>query len=154
MVLPIPPPASSSIPRVATLYSKVLQQPSPQLYATLESLGLWQYVEGLVAYGFDTWESILDIHEDDFESLQFKLGHRRKLQRRIADWLSEHDCNLPLSPQISRDSRKRKREGCTRRSTPKHISYFNGISHDEVVKLHQAKQATMEFVEGLPIQAK
>jgi hypothetical protein len=34
--------------------------------------------------GFDTWETILDITESDFDALGVKLGHRRKLQRKIA----------------------------------------------------------------------
>ncbi|KAF2785589.1 hypothetical protein K505DRAFT_369017 [Melanomma pulvis-pyrius CBS 109.77] len=51
----------------------------------LERLGLSQYLEALVAEGFDTWETVLDITESDLNSLNFKLGHRRKLQRSIAE---------------------------------------------------------------------
>jgi len=57
---------------------------SPQLCAVLQSLALNEYLGPLVAYGICSWNSLLDIQEDDFEALKFKLGHRRKLQREIA----------------------------------------------------------------------
>jgi len=49
----------------------------------LERVGLSQYLEILVAEGFDSWETVLDITESDLNALNFKLGHRRKLQRAI-----------------------------------------------------------------------
>jgi len=48
-------------------------------------LGLSQYLNTFVDQGFDTWETILDITESDLDVLGVKLGHRRKLQRRIAN---------------------------------------------------------------------
>ncbi|KAK3185322.1 hypothetical protein K4F52_005824 [Lecanicillium sp. MT-2017a] len=48
-------------------------------------LGLSQYLDSFVDQGFDTWETILDIQESDLDALGVKLGHRRKLQRRIAN---------------------------------------------------------------------
>ncbi|KAF2259831.1 hypothetical protein CC78DRAFT_585511 [Lojkania enalia] len=51
----------------------------------MERLGLSQYLERFVAEGFDTWETVLDITESDLNSLNVKLGHRRKLQRAIAE---------------------------------------------------------------------
>ncbi|KFY67386.1 hypothetical protein V496_01577 [Pseudogymnoascus sp. VKM F-4515 (FW-2607)] len=42
------------------------------------------YLGSFLEQGFDTWDSILDITEPDFDVLGVKLGHRRKLQRRIA----------------------------------------------------------------------
>ncbi|KAJ4301238.1 hypothetical protein N0V90_003329 [Kalmusia sp. IMI 367209] len=51
----------------------------------LARLGLSQYLEALVSEGFDTWEIVLDITESDLGSLGVKLGHRRKLQRAIAE---------------------------------------------------------------------
>ncbi|KIW01710.1 uncharacterized protein PV09_06887 [Verruconis gallopava] len=51
----------------------------------LERLGLSEYVERLAMEGFDTWETVLDITESDLNTLGFKLGHRRKLQRAIAE---------------------------------------------------------------------
>ncbi|KAL0257890.1 hypothetical protein SLS55_007058 [Diplodia seriata] len=51
----------------------------------LEQLGLSQYLEVFVTEGFDTWETVLDIRESDLDSLNVKLGHRRKLQRAIAE---------------------------------------------------------------------
>ncbi|OCL08955.1 hypothetical protein AOQ84DRAFT_31351 [Glonium stellatum] len=51
----------------------------------LERLGLSQYLEVFVAEGFDSWETVLDITESDLNHLNVKLGHRRKLQRAIAE---------------------------------------------------------------------
>ncbi|KAF2440972.1 hypothetical protein P171DRAFT_488550 [Karstenula rhodostoma CBS 690.94] len=51
----------------------------------LSRLGLSQYLEAFVSEGFDTWETVLDITESDLGSLSVKLGHRRKLQRAIAE---------------------------------------------------------------------
>ncbi|KAI1457388.1 hypothetical protein F4805DRAFT_475087 [Annulohypoxylon moriforme] len=49
-------------------------------------LGISQYLEAFVDQGFDSWETILDITESDLDALGVKLGHRRKLQRRIANY--------------------------------------------------------------------
>ncbi|KAL8637048.1 MAG: hypothetical protein Q9228_005639, partial [Teloschistes exilis] len=54
------------------------------LRAFLSSVGLGQYHQRLVEAGFDQWETILDITEDDLEHLGVKRGHRRQLQREIA----------------------------------------------------------------------
>ncbi|KAG5931027.1 hypothetical protein E4U60_006563 [Claviceps pazoutovae] len=51
----------------------------------LEDLGLSQYHDAFVNQGFDAWDIILDIQESDLDALGVKLGHRRKLQRRIAN---------------------------------------------------------------------
>jgi hypothetical protein len=48
-------------------------------------LGISQYLQDFLDQGFDTWGTILDITESDFDALGVKLGHRRKLQRRIAN---------------------------------------------------------------------
>ncbi|KAJ6446244.1 High mobility group, superfamily [Purpureocillium lavendulum] len=48
-------------------------------------LGLSRYLDAFVDQGFDTWDTILDIQESDLDALGVKLGHRRKLQRRIAN---------------------------------------------------------------------
>ncbi|KKY29011.1 putative hmg box protein [Phaeomoniella chlamydospora] len=48
------------------------------LGAILASLGLEQYHDALISEGFDTWESVQDITENDLEALNFKLGHRRR----------------------------------------------------------------------------
>ncbi|KXJ95425.1 hypothetical protein Micbo1qcDRAFT_200833 [Microdochium bolleyi] len=57
-------------------------------------LGIPQYLDAFVDQGFDTWETILDITESDLDALGVKLGHRRKLQRRIAN-------SRGLAPQVS-----------------------------------------------------
>lgn len=51
----------------------------------LAGLGLAQYFGTFLEQGFDSWETILDITESDLDALGVRLGHRRKLQRRIAD---------------------------------------------------------------------
>jgi hypothetical protein len=55
------------------------------LSAVFGELGLAQYLDAFIDQGFDTWETILDITESDLDTLGVKLGHRRKLQRRIAN---------------------------------------------------------------------
>ncbi|KAI1264107.1 hypothetical protein F5Y18DRAFT_436931 [Xylariaceae sp. FL1019] len=56
------------------------------LEAIFGELGLLQYLNLFVDQGFDSWETILDITESDLDALGVKLGHRRKLQRRIANY--------------------------------------------------------------------
>ncbi|KAF2003460.1 hypothetical protein P154DRAFT_573056 [Amniculicola lignicola CBS 123094] len=69
-----------------------------ELGERLERLGLSQYLEVLVAEGFDTWETVLDITESDLTYLNVKLGHRRKLQRAIAETRgTSHDRPLLLT---------------------------------------------------------
>lgn len=58
---------------------------SSELKERLARLGLAQYSEVFLTEGFDTWETILDITESDLSHLNVKLGHRRKLQRAIAE---------------------------------------------------------------------
>ncbi|KAH8890869.1 hypothetical protein GQ53DRAFT_782156 [Thozetella sp. PMI_491] len=65
-----------------------------QLDSIFEGLGIAQYLDVFVDQGFDTWETILDITESDLDALGVKLGHRRKLQRRIAN-------SRGLAPQAS-----------------------------------------------------
>ncbi|KAF2112490.1 hypothetical protein BDV96DRAFT_163868 [Lophiotrema nucula] len=68
-----------------------------ELEERLERLGLSQYFESFVSEGFDTWETLLDITESDF-TLGVKLGHRRKLQRTIAESRGQSsDRPLPIS---------------------------------------------------------
>jgi len=74
-----------------------------ELTARLASLGLTEYEDVLVKNGFDTWEAVLDISETDFEALNFKLGHRRKLQREIAtyrDYAPNQRLPQDASPQL------------------------------------------------------
>ncbi|KAJ9606397.1 hypothetical protein H2200_009358 [Cladophialophora chaetospira] len=56
------------------------------LAVNLERLGLEQYLDLFISEGFDTWDTLTDIQETDFDSLNVKLGHRRKLQRAIAEY--------------------------------------------------------------------
>jgi len=64
----------------------------------LARLGLSQYLEVFTSEGFDTWDTVLDITESDLSHLQVKLGHRRKLQRAIAESRGQSsDRPLPLT---------------------------------------------------------
>lgn len=47
-------------------------------------LGISRYVNRFIEQGFDSWDTVLDITETDLGTLGVKLGHRRKLQRKIA----------------------------------------------------------------------
>lgn len=73
------------------------------LELALSGLGLSQYLDCLVQAGFDSWETLMEITEQDLESLNVKLGHRRKLQRQIAnsrrstERLSSHQPHHPLA---------------------------------------------------------
>jgi hypothetical protein len=55
------------------------------LYPLLQEIlnELEQYLIRLATTGFETWEKVLSINEFDLKWLGFKLGHRRKLQRKI-----------------------------------------------------------------------
>ncbi|KAF8464586.1 hypothetical protein BDZ91DRAFT_776726 [Kalaharituber pfeilii] len=55
-----------------------------ELEEILARLGLSQYLGRLIEEGFERWETVLDITEQDLAALGFKLGHRRILQREIA----------------------------------------------------------------------
>lgn len=76
----------------------------PQLLVIVfAELGLGQYLEVFLDQGFDTWETILDITESDLDALGVKLGHRRKLQRRIANTrgvASDASLVSPTQPSI------------------------------------------------------
>ncbi|KAH9875665.1 hypothetical protein IAQ61_003129 [Plenodomus lingam] len=56
----------------------------PELTDVLDRLGLSEYHHVLVENGFHSWETVVDITEEDLTALNFKLGHRRALQREIA----------------------------------------------------------------------
>ncbi|CAG5137194.1 uncharacterized protein ALTATR162_LOCUS50 [Alternaria atra] len=57
----------------------------------LERLGLSEYLDVLVAEGFDTWETVSDITESDLNSLNVKIGHQRS---------DEHAPGRPLSAYV------------------------------------------------------
>lgn len=56
-----------------------------ELEAIFAELGISHYLTEFIEQGFDSWDTILDITESDFDALGVKLGHRRKLQRKIAN---------------------------------------------------------------------
>lgn len=74
-----------------------------KLSTTLIRLGLIQYEGRLKENGFDDWETVTTITENDLAELGFKLGDRRKLQRTISESTAspakKETRNVPLSPQ-------------------------------------------------------
>jgi hypothetical protein len=74
----------------------------PDLSLILERLGLTAYSKILTDNGFGTWETVLDITEEDLTALKFKLGHRRALQREIATYRGVPS-TLALEPDSSPD---------------------------------------------------
>ncbi|KAF1848868.1 uncharacterized protein K460DRAFT_375638 [Cucurbitaria berberidis CBS 394.84] len=72
----------------------------PNLSAVLERLGLTEYLQLLRENGFYSWETVVDITEEDLTALKFKLGHRRALQREIATFRGLPS-SLSLEPEHS-----------------------------------------------------
>jgi hypothetical protein len=71
----------------------------PVLADVLDQLGLLSYRHVLEENGFGSWSTLVDITEDDLTTLQFKLGHRRALQREIATYRGlPSSLSLPLDP--------------------------------------------------------
>ncbi|KAK8027393.1 High mobility group protein B3 [Apiospora marii] len=69
-----------------------------QLEQIFGELGISHYLDTFLDQGFDTWETILDITESDLDALGVKLGHRRKLQRRIANYRGQQ---VPVTTLVS-----------------------------------------------------
>lgn len=55
------------------------------LELALSWLDMSQYLERFLQAGFDSWETVLDITENDLEVLNVEMGHRKKLQKEIAN---------------------------------------------------------------------
>ncbi|KAK4078711.1 transcriptional regulator family: HMG [Trichoderma aggressivum f. europaeum] len=89
---------------------------SQELEAIFRELGIVQYLDTFVEQGFDTWETILDIQESDLDTLGVKLGHRRKLQRRIAN-ARGIDPSISLS-SIKSTSEEPKLDGAHKKREP------------------------------------
>ncbi|KAH7162781.1 hypothetical protein B0J13DRAFT_19778 [Dactylonectria estremocensis] len=77
-------PKAQPLQRTATRFGQSFCMAS-DVEAIFGELGLSQYLDAFVEQGFDEWDIILDIQESDLDVLGVKLGHRRKLQRRIAN---------------------------------------------------------------------
>jgi hypothetical protein len=54
-----------------------------ELETIFADLGMSRYLGDFVEQGWDTSETVLNITESDFDALGVKLGHRRRLQRKI-----------------------------------------------------------------------
>ncbi|KAH5132671.1 hypothetical protein HBI73_084470 [Parastagonospora nodorum] len=69
------------------------------LNEVLARLGLSEYISVLSDNGFHNWETVVDITEEDLTALNFKLGHRRALQREIATYRGIPS-SLSLDPEV------------------------------------------------------
>ncbi|KAL5121410.1 hypothetical protein ACEQ8H_000481 [Pleosporales sp. CAS-2024a] len=69
------------------------------LNEVLARLGLSEYLPVLLENGFHNWETVVDITEEDLTALNFKLGHRRALQREIATHRGV-PLSLSLDPEV------------------------------------------------------
>jgi hypothetical protein len=54
-----------------------------ELETIFADLGMSRYLSDFVEQGWDTWETVHNITESDLDALGVKLGHRRRLQRKI-----------------------------------------------------------------------
>ncbi|KAI9285354.1 hypothetical protein BC943DRAFT_324111 [Umbelopsis sp. AD052] len=70
----------------------------------LHNCGLGQYTDVLIEEGFDQLKSLYEIIESDLEALDVKRGHRRLLQRAIAN-AKGYDPNMPLPSMNNASSR-------------------------------------------------
>ncbi|KAF2005994.1 hypothetical protein P154DRAFT_518226 [Amniculicola lignicola CBS 123094] len=93
------PDSAHGAPNPNTMTSPGVRTPSspptaalPPLPEVLERAGLTEYYGVLTENGFHSWDTVLDITEEDLTALNFKLGHRRILQREIATFRG-----IPLS---------------------------------------------------------
>jgi hypothetical protein len=84
--IPSRPFAAVSLASMSIFSSSAPTTMSVHLTAVLERLGLTTYSTVLAQNGFRSWETVLDVTEDDLTTLDFKLGHRRVLQREIATY--------------------------------------------------------------------
>ena len=86
-------------------------------------LGISQYLQDFIDQGFDTWETILDIKESDFDVLGVKLGYRRKLQRKIANTRGiSADRALESPSQSGNDGTEDVKLGSSRGEGKEHVS--------------------------------
>jgi hypothetical protein len=72
-----------------------------ELNATLARLGLSEYEERLRLNGFEDWETVTAITETDMESLEFRRGDRRKLQRAIHEYTQSSASRREYMPDYS-----------------------------------------------------
>jgi hypothetical protein len=101
------PPPTADVTRMLQILSP--SSPTmPDLAEVLERLALTEYLTVLTANGFHNWDTVVDITEDDLTALNFKLGHRRALQREIATFRGvpatlsiDPDCLSPEPTSLS-----------------------------------------------------
>jgi hypothetical protein len=84
-ILPLPSSLTQDVTHVMSI-SASSSSTMPELRDVLKRIGLTDYHQILTENGFGNWETVVDITEDDLTALDFKLGHRRALQREIATY--------------------------------------------------------------------
>ena len=89
-LLDIPEATAARLNTIAQLsLSFILSAVGPHLMDTdlhncLQRLHLHIYLAVLQQYDYTSWKKLARLYERDFDSLGFKLGHRRRLQREVA----------------------------------------------------------------------
>ncbi|KFZ17804.1 hypothetical protein V501_01558 [Pseudogymnoascus sp. VKM F-4519 (FW-2642)] len=74
-----------------------------ELAEIFDELDLTQYLDNFLEQGFDTWDTILDITEPDFDVLGVKLGHRRFRWSGLDDKLLEEGKGVTTSRSDRKD---------------------------------------------------
>jgi hypothetical protein len=97
-IVPLPSSHTTDVTHVMSIASPA-SLTMPELNEVLERLGLTQYLQPLSENGFHSWETVVDITEHDLTTLDFKLGHRRALQREIATYRGVPS-SLSLDPEV------------------------------------------------------
>lgn len=101
------------------------------LEAIFDELGIAEYLQSFLEQGFDSWETILDITESDFDALNVKLGHRRKLQRRIAATRGISNTQALASPKRGTPSLEDKPPEESKGTTPRPEARDGGNSSNQ-----------------------
>ncbi|KID91203.1 high-mobility group 20A [Metarhizium guizhouense ARSEF 977] len=97
-----------------------------ELERIFADLGLSQYLNAFIDQGFDAWDTILDIQESDLDALGVKLGHRRKLQRRIANARGIAP-SVSLSSSVKPGSDESKQDE-VKRDSSRTVAESNGVA--------------------------
>ncbi|KAL1611069.1 hypothetical protein SLS59_000706 [Nothophoma quercina] len=116
----------------------------------LARLGLAQYSEVFATEGFDTWETVLDITESDLSHLSVKLGHRRKLQRAIAEsrgQSSDQPLTIALARGASAEGSYRSDESATETKGKQNPAAADGSTGTSTKRKYRRHPKDLSFTE-------
>jgi hypothetical protein len=120
---------------------------SVPLRLVLSRLGLSNYYDRLIANGFDSWKTVLDITEKDLGHLSFKLGHRRKLQREIANHRHRRTLNEVDNHNNTNSGSTLARVGNTRDSADRDFS-ITAVKSEKYLGLTQPAERKLQGCEA------